>query len=54
LCDELGISFGYTHAGYMMVDDQATNESYYLEDVDSSQPCPVIPHPVEYKLTYEK
>ena len=55
LCDKLGISFRYTRAGTMMVDvDGGSPDCLYLQDADSSLPCPIIPHPVEYKLTYEK
>lgn len=54
LCQKLGINFRYTRAGYMMVDDSHRNESFYLEDVDSSLPCQTIPHPIEFKLTYDE
>lgn len=54
LCDKLGVSFKYSRAGYVMVDVDGETESFYLDDVDRGSPCCVIPHPVEYKLTYEK
>ena len=55
LCDKLGISFRYSRAGYMMVDvDGGKPDCLYLDDVDSSLPVIVIPHLLEYKLTYEK
>lgn len=54
LCDKLGISFRYSRAGYMMVDVDGQEEDFYLQDVDTSLPVAVIPHPLEYKITYEK
>lgn len=54
MCQELGISFRYSRAGYMMVDVEGADAEFFIDDVDSSLPIQAIPHPVEYKITYEK
>lgn len=52
LAQELGISFRYSRAGYMMV-DQGDN-SFYLNDMHTNNPVESIPAITEYTLTYEK